>query len=151
MGSTKLLWLNFKFDFDLLGGQRYLLPFVWLEEAAIPQNIGSTSDTDSLRKFLSKNITKVNMIIMRSNNYYLFKITLWQEPSYIIYELFIIIYIYNYIYILYIIHYILTGLHWVITIKLEWLVRKIKGHRGARRLAHILTAGRDGSEGTARL
>ena len=56
---------------------------------------------------------------MRSNNYYLFKITLWQEPSYIIYELFIIIYIYNYIYILYIIHYILTGLHWVIIIKLE--------------------------------
>lgn len=28
VGSTKLLWLNFKFDFDLLGGQRYLLPFV---------------------------------------------------------------------------------------------------------------------------
>ena len=53
MGSTKLLWLNFKFDFDLPGGQRYLLPFAGLEEAAIPQDIGSTSDTDSLRKFLN--------------------------------------------------------------------------------------------------
>ena len=109
MGSTKLLWLNFKFDFDLPGGQRYLLPFAGLEEAAIPQDIGSTSDTDSLRKFLNKNITEVNMIIMRSNHYYLFKITLWQEPSYILYES----------YILYIIHSILTGLHWVVTIKLE--------------------------------
>lgn len=75
MGSTKLLWLNFKFDFDLPGGQRYLLPFVGLEEAAVPQETGSTSDTDSLRKFLNKNITEVN-IIMRNNNYYLFKITL---------------------------------------------------------------------------
>ena len=38
---------------------------------------------------------------MRSNNYYLFKITLWQEPSYIIYELFIIIYVSIIIYIIY--------------------------------------------------